>query len=265
MARLAAVTAAPDELALLLDLDGTLAPIVARPEDVAVLPAAARLLPTVRDHVGLLGFISGRAGSDLRRIVNLEGVAYSGNHGLELVLPDGAVVPAGDPGSAGAVRRFAAAWGERPELRVLGIWLEDKGATLTFHFRTADDPAAAAAFLDREVRPAAEAVGLIAASGRMSLEIHPTAETTKGTAVSSLLDRAPEIRRAVSIGDDTSDVSVWDELRARVATGRLADALAIGVASRESPPEVLTGADGLVDGPAGVVEAIEVIAAHPAR
>src|SRR5438270_1045297 len=66
----------PAETAVLCDLDGTLAPIVERPE-LAALPEGAReTLAAVRDRVGLLAFVSGRALADLERIVALDGCGF---------------------------------------------------------------------------------------------------------------------------------------------------------------------------------------------
>ena len=240
--------------AVLLDLDGTLAPIVERPGDVRIPEVLRQLLPLIATRFGLLAFISGRAINGLRGIVGLDGVAYSGNHGLEIRLADGRRLPSPDAaGRGGALRAFARRWAPG-ELGRCGIWLEDKGATLTFHYRAAADPGRAVDVLEQEVAPAAQAAGLVAAPGRMSLEIHPTADVTKGTAARALLQATPGIRHAISFGDDRTDVEVWRALRALTAEGRLATGLGVGVTSDESPLEVLAEADVLVAGVAGVEE-----------
>ena len=246
--------------AILLDLDGTLAPIVERPEDVRISEELRRLLSVIAERFGLLAFISGRAINGLRGIVGLEGVAYSGNHGLEIRLADGQRLPS--PVSAAhreALRAFARRWSPG-DLRESGVWLEDKGATLTFHYRTAPDPGRAVDLLEGEVAPAAGAAGLMAAPGRMSLEIHPTAAINKGTAARALLTATPGIRRAISFGDDRTDVEVWRALRALVREGALSAGLGVGVTSDESPTMVIEEADLLVAGVAGVEEILRALA-----
>src|SRR3954470_20629214 len=80
---LARLRAEPALAALLLDVDGTLAPIVDRPEDAAV-PAETRAeLTRLRDRYGLVACISGRSGDDARRIVGVGDLRYVGSHGLE--------------------------------------------------------------------------------------------------------------------------------------------------------------------------------------
>lgn len=252
--------AEPAASAILLDLDGTLAPIVERPEDVAI-PGDLRVqLPVIAARYALLAFISGRALNGLRGIVGLNGVVYSGNHGLEIRLPDGQRLPSPDAaGHRAALREFARRWAPR-ELAADGVWLEDKGGTLTFHYRTAPDPARAVAVLDRTIAPAARDAGLVAAPGRMSLEIHPSASITKGTAARSIVESRPEVRHVVSVGDDRTDVEVWWALRDLVAMGRLSTGVGVGVESDESPPIVLQEADVLVPSVAGVGELLAVLA-----
>jgi trehalose 6-phosphate phosphatase len=245
--------------AVLLDLDGTLAPIVERPDDVRIPEDLRQLLPVIAKRFGLLAFISGRAINGLRGIVGLDGVAYSGNHGLEIRLADGRRLPSPDAaGHREALRAFARRWAPG-DLGHSGVWLEDKGATLTFHYRTAPDPVRAAALLEGDVAPSARAAGLVAAPGRMSLEIHPTAAVTKGTAARALVDETPGIRHAISFGDDRTDVEVWRALRALTAEGRLNTGLGVGVTSDESPSLVLEEADLLVPGVAGVAEILRTL------
>ncbi|HEV8053862.1 MAG TPA: trehalose-phosphatase, partial [Candidatus Limnocylindrales bacterium] len=75
---------APDRSAILLDIDGVLAPIVPRPEDAAVPERTRRLLERLVRRYRLVACLSGRAGADAARVVGVEGVVYVGSHGLEL-------------------------------------------------------------------------------------------------------------------------------------------------------------------------------------
>src|SRR3954454_14846358 len=77
----------PARSAILTDVDGTLAPIVERPEQAEVPPRAIELLAGLSERFGLVGCISGRQALEARRLVGLEGIAYAGTHGLELLLP----------------------------------------------------------------------------------------------------------------------------------------------------------------------------------
>ena len=261
-AALATVRGDPSHTAILLDVDGTLAPIIEDPHKVAIPLQINRLLPTVRDRFGLTAFVSGRNLAELRALVGLDGVAYSGNHGVEVQLADGTLLPPQlDDAALGALRAFADDW-ESARHDVAGIWMEDKGASLTFHYRAAENRLVAKDLLERTVGADAAARGLVALGGRRSLEVHASHAVNKGTAVLTLLAARPELRHVLSLGDDRTDVDVWRALRARVAVGALDDVVAIGVNAAESPQVLRDEADVLVDGVPGSLHVLESLLAH---
>jgi trehalose 6-phosphate phosphatase len=220
---------APDRAAILLDVDGVLAPIVARPEDAAVPPETRAELALLVDRYALVGCVSGRTSADAARIVAVDGVVYAGSHGLELE-PEAErwVEP---------LRAFAAS---------VDWPYEDKRLTGSFHYRTAQDEAAARVVLEDVARRASEA-GLVPRWGRKVLELRPPVEADKGTAVRRLL-AVRDLRRALYAGDDTTDLDAF------AALDGLELALRVAVASEEGPPKLREAADIVVDGPAGVLE-----------
>jgi trehalose 6-phosphate phosphatase len=255
----AALRARPAESAVLCDVDGTLAPIVARPEDAALLPGARETLEALRGRYRLVGFISGRGLADLERIVGLPGCAYAGNHGMELHAPGEAPRLAAEvEPHLPAVRAFAERFG--PErLAPWGVSLEDKGATLSLHYRRAPDPEAARAALEREVVPAARAAGLSTHGGRMVLEVRPKAPVDKGTAARALLE-GTGARAALYVGDDRTDADAWRALRELAREGRLDRAAAVVVSSPELDPRVGAQADAAVAGPEGALAMLRALA-----
>ena len=108
----------PQRSAILTDVDGTIAPIVLNPTDAAVPEPTRELLRALAERYALVGCLSGRRALDARRIVGLDELAYSGNHGFELLLPgDKEVRP--DPsldGHEGDAPSFVGAL-DRSELR----------------------------------------------------------------------------------------------------------------------------------------------------
>jgi trehalose 6-phosphate phosphatase len=228
-APLARLSAEPGRAAILLDVDGVLAPIKPRPEDAYVLPEARREIERLVSRYALVACISGRTGADAKRMVGVDGVVYVGSHGLELE-PE------------------AAQWADRIRAFAQGVdWpVEDKGLTVSFHYREAEDEEEALDYL-REVADQARAAGLTPRFGRKVLELRPPIEAHKGTAVERLLGERG-LTRALYAGDDTTDVDAFDAL-ADLELG-----VRIAVSSDEAPDELIERADVVVDSPAELVE-----------
>jgi trehalose 6-phosphate phosphatase len=231
--RLAALAAKPERAAILLDVDGTLAPIVARPQDARVPEHTRSVLVSLVGRYRLVGCISGRPSADAEAVVGVDGIRYVGEHGLEL-----------EPEAEHWARRLEA-------FRCSAGWPAEPGKrlTLSFHYRNAIDPAEAERVL-RAVAADAEAQGLRIRWGRRVLEIRPPVDADKGTAVAHLL-RDAGAAAALYAGDDTTDIDAFTGLDG------LDVAVRVAVESAESPPALLEAADVVVAGPAGVVELLE--------
>ena len=222
MTRLAAE---PGRAGVFLDVDGVLAPIVARPEDASVPEATRAELRRLGGRYALVACISGRAGDDARRVVGVPQLVYVGNHGLEL-------------------QPEAGEWAARLRDFLTGIdWprAENKGVTAALHYRGAADEEAAQRELE-EIAERARKAGFIARYGRKVLELVPPLRADKGTAVQTLLaDRG--LHRALYAGDDTTDLDAF-----RALDG-LELAVRVAVASAEGPPALLQAADLVVADP----------------
>jgi trehalose 6-phosphate phosphatase len=225
---LARLAAEPRRAAILLDVDGTLAPIVDRPEDARVPEETRRELARLASRYALVACVSGRPGDEVTRLVGVAGVAAVGEHGLELAAE-------------------AREWADRVAVFASGVdWpAERKPLSVSFHFRRADDEAAARAYLTR-VEAAARAEGLVPRWGRMVLEVRPPVEANKGTAVGALVRRA-NVRRALYAGDDTTDVDAF------AALDGLELGVKVAVGSTEAPSALLEAANLVVEGTEGVL------------
>jgi trehalose 6-phosphate phosphatase len=258
-ALLAPLAERPDRSAIVCDVDGTLAPIVPRPEDAALPPRAREVLDALRVRYALVACLSGRRAVDARRVVGLDSLAYVGNHGLEVLAPgaaeatiDSSLAPLAERVAAFAAQSFSAG------LRGLGVTLEDKQAIWAFHWRRAPDQAAAEDAL-RPVGAAAAAAGLVPHWGRKVLEVRPPVDTDKGTALAAALT-VHAVDRALYGGDDTTDLDAFRRLRSLREVGGLAHAVCVGVRSDEGPAEIVAEADLVVEGPEGFVDLLALLA-----
>ena len=259
-APLEALRADPSRTAILTDVDGTLAPIVERPEQTAVPARASELLAELSGRFGLVGCISGRRALEARRLVGVEGIAYAGNHGLELLLP-GEEEPQLDPavaGDEGAAAEFLDGL-DPTVLAASGLRREDKGPIQTLHWRGAEDERAAEARA-RELAAEAGRAKLEPRWGRKVLELRPLGGGGKDSAVAALL-AGTKIDAAVYAGDDRTDLDACRRLRELREEGRLETALCVGVISSEAPPELAEECDVAVDGPEGWLALLAELAA----
>ncbi len=259
-AALEPLRAAPARSAILLDVDGTLAPIVRHADDAQVPEPTRGPLIAVAKRYGLVACVSGRQAAIARRIVGVGSIAYVGNHGSETLRP-GAREPELDPDVAAYARRVQAfargSWSD--ELHRLRVRAEDKSAIAGYHWRGAPDEAAAEAAV-HELAARAEAEGLAVHWGRKVLEIRPPVALDKGRGIVRLL-RGADVDAALYVGDDRTDLDAFRGLRDEVAAGRLSSAVCVGVRSEETPEELESEADVLVDGPRGVRQLLAALLA----
>jgi trehalose-phosphatase len=203
-----------------LDYDGTLTPIV---DD----PAAATIGPGERDiltrlmGVAPVAVISGRGLDDVRSHVGVEGITYSGNHGFEILGPDGSRFEHQD---AGAVipqldQAEQALLGEVDELS--GVTIERKRFAIAIHTRRAETEEARSG-----ARGLAERVGsihpdLVVRGGKEVIELRPGLDWDKGHAVAHLLERLPQGAVPLYIGDDDTDEDAFAAARQAFGVGVL--------------------------------------------
>jgi trehalose 6-phosphate phosphatase len=243
----------PARAAVLLDIDGTLAPIVRHAADAHVPEATRSVLIEIAREYGLVGCVSGRQASTARQIVAIGTIAYIGSHGGELLRAGASASETAPELAAWAprVRAFAARalTSERERLRVRG---EDKEAIAAFHWRGAPDEDAAEAAV-AEIAASAVAEGFAVHWGRKVLEVRPPVVLDKGLGVASLL-RGTDVAAALYVGDDSTDLDAFRGLRALAEAGVLEYVLCVAVRSEETPEELALEADLTVEGTAGVRE-----------
>ncbi|HEY7935254.1 MAG TPA: trehalose-phosphatase [Solirubrobacteraceae bacterium] len=248
----------PAAAAVLLDVDGTLAPIVRHADDAHVSETTRALLIEIAKRYRLVGCVSGRRATTARQIVAIGSIAYVGNHGGELLHP-GATRPEVDPELAAwtaRVRDFSARvyTSEYQQIRVRS---EDKDTIAAFHWRGAPDEELAARAV-AEIAALAQSEGFVTHWGRKVLEVRPPVAVDKGLGVRRLL-AGETLQAAVYVGDDSTDVDAFSGLRSLAAEGSLGYALCVAVASQETPAELAELADLTIAETSGVRRLLEAL------
>jgi trehalose 6-phosphate phosphatase len=183
-------------LALFLDYDGTLTPIVARPELAVLAPAEREAIRRLAGRAALVAVLSGRGREDVAALVGLSGLVYAGSHGFDIAGPPAAP---GEPpvrhevgeGVPARMERLAARL--RGELAgIPGVLVEPKRYSVAVHFRLVDEaevPRLADAVERAAREPGDGGAPLRRTGGKKVFELRPDIDWGKGEALRWLLGR----------------------------------------------------------------------------
>ncbi len=235
------------------DFDGTISPIVDRPERAKVHPRVPGLLARLARQMELVAVVSGRPIRDLLDMVEVDTVLYVGNHGLEWwEAGRSAVAPEARP----YLPQMAATMRCLQErIQLSGVIVEDKGPTGSVHYRIAADPTTARQTILRAIEQCPSAKELEVAEGRKVVNLLPPVQVDKGTAVERLI-HLHGLGGAIYLGDDVTDVDAFRKLRSLRRSG-VCNGLAVAVVSEEAPPDLASEADFVLRGIDAVVSFME--------
>lgn len=241
-------------LAVLCDIDGTVAPIVSHPEDAHISPRAKAALEALIARGVRVAFVTGRALEMARQMVGVQGAYFAANHGIN-IMTDGTVH------TPEAVRPYVE-WAQHviedvcadgvPE----GVIVEDKGPIVAFHYRNAESEPEALAAIEHAIGHSEPARYFRVQHGRKVLELRPPLAVDKGTAVVALARRMGA-SSVICLGDDATDMDMFrgvDELRLKGVPGA-----SVAVWSPEIAPEVMDATDYWVKGVEGVEWLLEEV------
>lgn len=227
------------KVALLLDYDGTLAPIAPHP-DLAIFPLETKnVLQRLSDMPDVfITIISGRSVENVMQMVGIDGITYAGNHGLEIIHPDGTKFVHPLPTELEAkVQELLKNLQDR--VCKEGAWVENKGAVLTFHYRGTPT------YVHAEIVPQAckliESHGFKVGVSHCALEARPPVAWNKGRASIYILRTEfgydwNERIRIIYAGDDVTDEDAMQALKGMAATFRVASSRIICTAATRRLP-----------------------------
>lgn len=202
-------------LVLMLDVDGTLAPIVEKFDQAAVPPETQRVLADLSGRVDVhVALVSGRSAAVARRMVGVSNLWVAGNHGFELEGPRGEDLAGPGVHRYRDVIASAVARLEPAVAAMHGVVVENKAITLSVHWRLADPETADP--LREAIEQVTQPLGLRITEGKRIFEVRPPALIDKGTAVLALAERLTSGRAEASIvfaGDDVTDEDAIRALR----------------------------------------------------
>jgi trehalose 6-phosphate phosphatase len=246
------------EVALCLDFDGTLSPVVDDPQAARPLQGIVELLEPLAHRFAAVALVSGRPAPYLAEHVAAPGVRYLGQYGLQEMYEGEARADPRLEAARPTVAAAAAALRDSPAVRDSGAWLEDKVYAVVVHTRRVPDREQWTDAVDRTAREVAAEYGLEIVPGKMVWELRPPVPSDKGDAVRRVVAESGA-RTVVVVGDDLGDLPAFAAVAELVAQGH--DGLRVAVRSAESPPELLASADVVLEGPEGVLDFLRRLAA----
>lgn len=225
----------PATTALFFDIDGTLAPINDDAAQVVVNDATLELLTRACARYAMVAVVTGRSLEAARRLVPVDGIWIAANHGMHIVEPGGGEHV--DPAAHAAREHLDTAV---TLARTVGWRHEDKGLSVTLHFRHVATPELTARQMKAQMATVLDPRALEVRDARMSIEIRPTGARTKGDAVRWMLEQhGNDIATGVAVGDDATDSDMFEALGAMSnITG-----IRIAVHSDETPAALLEVSD----------------------
>jgi trehalose 6-phosphate synthase/phosphatase len=221
-------------LALFVDYAGTLTPIVDPRRSGHLADETRELLRTLASRRDIdVTVVSRWSLEGVRELVGVEGLTYAGNQGMEIEGPG--LEPFRHEGLARFEEKAQELAHSLDEIRAAGAWVEQRGATLTFHFREAEE--SAHHDIAEEARLRIEEAGFDLRDAHRAVEARPPISWDKGQAVLHVLrerygpDWAQSVR-VIYIGDDQTDEDALQMLAGLGVTFRVGSADTPTAASR---------------------------------
>jgi trehalose 6-phosphate phosphatase len=237
------VRARPERAAILTDFDGTLSPIVEDWTAAMPLPDTRAVLDALADRYAVVGVISGRPVEFLAAQLGTR-LRLAGLYGLESMIDGRHFAADGAEAWRGHVDRAV-----EDATKRFGSLVEDKGLSMTVHFRTKPE-------LEAEIRAWAAKeqarTKLELRSAKASIELHPPVAFDKGTVVEATVDG---LEHVVFLGDDVGDLPAFDALDRLRARG--VHTVKVAVRTVEAPNALVDAADLVVDGPPGALAVLK--------
>ena len=257
------ILASPATAVIAVDFDGTLAPIVIRPEDARPAEGAVEALSALAAVVGAVAVVTGRGARDVLALSGLDvvpGLRVLGHYGMEEWRDGMLQAPEPLPAVAQARRRLPDVLADAPA----GVHVEDKEQSLVVHTRPTADPAGVLAQLTPRLQGLADELGLETVPGRFVLELRPPG-VDKGVAVRRLLDEV-SASAVTYIGDDLGDLAAFAAVE-QARDGGIAGLTVASVdpALDDAPAELAARADLVLAGPAAVVAFLAALAVRTRR
>ena len=231
-------------LGLITDVDGTISEIAPTPQAARVSPSCRRYLKALLSQLALVAAISGRPVAQVRDMVGIRGMVYIGNHGLERETKNHTELPHRVRDYLGIMKSVTKELS--PLCSMPGVSIENKGVTVTIHYRLSPEPQTAEREILNFVKALAQAKDLGVIRGKMGINLLPPVEINKGTATLDLI-REYHLQGGLYLGDDLTDIDAFVAIHTSARELNF-QGLVIGITGSEMPAKLAAEADFTLKG-----------------
>jgi trehalose-phosphatase len=206
------------KVALFLDYDGTITPIVKRPDEALLSPESRKVLQKLKNSKNIIiSVVTGRSLKDIKKLVGVKDIYYAGSHGMEIALAKRDYILPGARAVKPLLKTISAEFKDKLK-GVKNFKIENKGIVLAFHYRQVDKRHIRRFHsVFKQVTTAYIRSGMIkSARGKKVLEVRPAIDWDKGKYCRYLLNKLSSPAKRilpVYIGDDVTDEAAFKALR----------------------------------------------------
>ena len=229
---------------LITDVDGTISQTAPTPLQAKVSPLCHHYLSLLCNQLAVVAAISGRPAVEVKDMMEIDGMVYIGNHGLERWTEGHSEFSTDAQGYSKVIKE--AIWELTQLLSIEGLSIQDKGITATIHYRLCPEPKSAERHILTAIESSPQARRLRIMPERMAIDLLPPIKGDKGTATLELIQDY-NLRSGIYLGDDLTDI---DAFRAIHAASRDLNfqGFAIGIVSQEMPEKLAAEVDFTLNG-----------------
>ena len=229
---------------LITDIDGTISQTAPTPQEARVSPLCHQYLSALCNHLAVVAAISGRPAAEAKNMINIDGMVYIGNHGLERYTEGHSEFTQDAQGYSKIIK--AAIEELTPLLATKGISIDNKRVTATIHYRLCHDPQSAERNILAAIENSPHARGLRIIQEKMAIDLLPPVKVNKGTATLDLIQEY-NLQGGVYLGDDLTDIDAFRAIHA-ACHGLDFRGFAIGIISQEMPEKLVEEVDFTLNG-----------------
>jgi trehalose 6-phosphate phosphatase len=229
---------------LITDVDGTISKTAPTPQQAEVTPLCRQYLSALCNQLALVAAVSGRAAVEVKNMINIDGMVYIGNHGLERWIGGHSEFSKDVQDYSKVIK--AAIEELTPLLSMKGVSIENKGVTASIHYRLCHDPQSAERHILATIENSPRARSLRTIQERMAIDLLPPVKVNKGIATLDLIQEY-NLQGGAYLGDDLTDIDAFSAIHAACRDLDF-QGFAIGITSQEMPEKLAEEADFTLNG-----------------